>query len=327
MRGGTEADRGHDNLSRQASAWLIQLEDEPDNAALQLEFMDWLATSPAHLEAWEETERVSRLMTAAGPVARTGPVMSAILALPGRLRSLSPVTALASAALAACLAWAVVPDLALHLQSDEITRTGELRRVELDDGSTAFMAPGSAIAFEESAKGRTLDLLRGEAWFDVVRDASRPFRVTTGESTVTVLGTAFSVRKTDSGAEVAVQRGRVAVVPPRGAQPERIELTAGQTVSVDNAGETARGEIRPDHVASWREGVAFVNDQPIGHVIDRLRPWYQGYILARGPGLETRHVSGLYDLRDPDRALQALVRVQNVTVTHVSPWMRIVTVR
>lgn len=327
MSAGTEADRRRDDLSRQAAAWLVQLADEPDNAALQLDFMDWLGTSSAHLEAWEETERVSRLMTAAGSVVRPRPITASIWARAGRFRRLSPAKALASAALAACLAWAVVPDLALHLQSDEITRTGELRVVELDDGSTAFLAPDTAIAFDDSAKSRSLELLRGEAWFDVAHDKSRPFTVAAGESTVTVLGTAFSVRQIDSGAEVAVQRGRVAVMPPRGVEPARIELTAGQSVSVGSAGEAARGEIRPDHVASWREGVAIVNDQPIGNVIDLLRPWYEGYILARGPGLETRHVSGLYDLRDPDRALEALARVQNVTVTRVSPWLRIVTIR
>lgn len=146
-----------------------------------------------------------------------------------------------------------------------------------------------------------------------------------GDSTVTVLGTAFSVRKRDNGTDVAVQRGHVAVETPEAASPAHVELTAGQSLSL-SAGAASRGTIKPDRVASWREGVAIVNDQPIGDVIDRLRPWYKGYIIGRGAGLKDRRVSGIYDLRNPDLALEALTRAHKVTVSQVTPWLRIVTV-
>lgn len=312
------------DLSRQATAWLVQLEDEPDNEVLRVQFIDWLATSPAHLAAWEETENVSALMTAAGPLPRLMPSLPAVRA-PAWFRRLPSAKTLAAVALAACFAWILAPDLSLRLRSDEITRTAELRIVRLKDGSTVHLAPVTAIAFTNGAKGRTLDLLQGEAWFDVAHDKARPFRVMTGNSTVTVLGTAFSVRKTESGTDVAVQRGRVAVTTPDAGQAVRVELDPGQSFSLSE-GVATRGAIRPDRVASWRGGVAIVNDQPIGDVIDRLRPWYKGYIIARGAGLKSRRVSGIYDLRDPDRALEALARAHKVTVSQVSPWLRIVTV-
>lgn len=311
------------DLSRQASAWFLQLDDEPDNESLRAEFMDWRATSPAHLAAWEETVRVSDLISVAGPLPRNAPIIESELPRHGWFRRMSSTRTLASLALAACLAWAVVPDLSLQLRSDEITTTAELRVVRLEDGSTLHLAPRTAIAFSNDAKGRTLSLLQGEAWFDVAHDTARPFRVLAGESTVTVLGTAFSVRRTDRGTDVAVQRGHVAVTMPHG--PARVDLVAGHSVSL-SAGTALRGTIRPDRIASWREGVAIINDQSIADVIDRLRPWYEGYIVATGPGLKDRRVSGIYDLRDPDLALKALTRAHKVTVSQVSPWLRIVTV-
>lgn len=311
------------DLSRQATAWLVQLDDERDNEALRVQFIDWLATSPAHLAAWEETERVSGLLSAAGPLPRTMP--PATSADRAWFQKFGAAKTLAALALTACFAWTVAPDLSLWLRSDEITRTAELRVVSLGDGSTVHLAPTTAIAFVNGAKGRTLDLLEGEAWFDVAHDEARPFRVVAGDSTVTVLGTAFSVRKTENGTDVAVQRGRVAVTTPDAAQPSRVELVAGQSLALSE-GVATRGTIRLDRVASWREGVAIVNDQPIGNVIDRLRPWYKGYIIARGAGLKDRRVSGIYDLRDPDLALEALTRAHKVTVSQVSPWLRIVTV-
>ena len=311
------------DLSRQATAWLVQLEDEPDNETLRVQFIDWLATSPAHLAAWEETTHVSGLMSAAGPLrASTPPPLSRHRAwLPrfGRVRTFTGL------ALATCFAWFVAPDLSLWVRSDEITRTAELRVVRLKDGSIAHLAPSTAIAFTDDAKGRRLDLLQGEAWFDVAHDEARPFRVVAGDSQVTVLGTAFSVEKIGSNTAVAVQRGRVAVETRDAASPRRVVLIAGQSVWISE-GTASRSTIRSDRVASWREGVAIVNDQPIGDVIDQLRPWYKGYIVARGSGLKNRRVSGVYDLRDPDLALEALRRAHNVTISRVSPWLRIVTV-
>lgn len=322
-RAGMKADRMQGDLSRQATAWLVQLDDDPENDALRAEFMDWLAASPAHHAAWEETRRVSDLIAAAGPLPRNISFLSSAPARRGWFRNIRPAGALASLAMAACLAWIAVPHLALQLRSDAITGTGELRLLKLEDGSTVQLAPATAIAFMNGAAGRTLNLLRGEAWFDVAHDEGRPFKVMAGDSTVTVLGTAFSVRMTDAGTDVAVQRGRVAVAPLGG---PRFELAAGQSLSVNEVGLTVRGETRPDRVASWREGVAIVNDLPIGDMIDRIRPWYGGYIIAGGPGLKNRRVSGIYDLRDPDLALKALTRAHKITVSHVSPWLRIVTV-
>lgn len=323
MSGGTQVDQIPSDLSRQATAWLVQLDDEPDNEALRVQFIDWLATSPAHLAAWEETERVSGLMSALGPLRGiTPPAPSTRWAW---FPKVGRAGTLATLALAACFAWLIAPDLSLRMRADEITRTAELRMVRLKDGSTVHLAPATAIAFTTGASGRRVNLLQGEAWFDVARDKTRPFKVEAGDSTVTVLGTAFSVRKTDDGTDVAVQRGHVAVETPRATPPARVDLIAGQALSV-SAGVATRGTIRPDRVASWREGVAIVNDQPIGDVIDRLRPWYKGYIIAKGAGLKDRRVSGIYDLRDPDAALEALTRAHRVTVSQLSPWLRIVTV-
>lgn len=311
------------DLSLQATTWLVRLDDDPEDEALRLEFMDWLSSAPAHLAAWEETIRVSGLMTSLGPL----PLDHATLpSPPGVTKKLLSGTFFASATIAVALAWVIVPDLSLQLRADQITDTGQTRLVALEDGSKVHLAPNSAIAFTNGKQSRNLKLLRGEAWFDVAPDKARPFKVVTGASTVTVLGTAFSVRKTGKTTDVAVERGRVAVAPPEGTGSNAVMLVAGQSLSMDAAGKAMRGRIRPDRVAVWREGIAIVNDQPIAEVIDRIRPWYRGYILVRGAALQDRRVSGIYDLRHPDQALEALTRAHHVRVAEASPWMRIVTI-
>ncbi|MBF7014332.1 FecR domain-containing protein [Novosphingobium sp. HR1a] len=321
MSGNEEVEPERGDLSRQATAWLVKLEDHPEDDALRLSFVDWLCSSPDHLAAWEETTRVSLLITAAGPSRKKRAWIQPSLAR-ATLRSRK---ALASTAIALALGWAIAPGLWLQLRADETTGTGQVRLVTLEDGSKVHLAPDSAIAFVNGAKGRNLSLLRGEAWFEVARDTARPFRIEAGASSVTVLGTAFSVRKTQRGADVDVARGKVAVTLPEGLTPDRVFLTAGQSLTTDAAGRAVRGAIRPDRVAVWREGIAIVDDQSIADVIDRIRPWYKGYIVVRGAALAERRVSGIYDLSHPDQALEALTRAHDVRVINASPWVRIVT--
>lgn len=308
---------------RQATAWLVNLDEDPENEVLRGDFLDWLDASPTHLGAWKETVAVSSLIARAGPALSALPALPAASARHGWLGRRPSVKAVASMGMAFSLAWIVAPDLIVALQADASTGTAEIRRVELEDGSRAYLGPDSAIAFSNGAQGRSLNLLRGEAYFDVAHDRSRPFEVRAGNSRVTVLGTAFSVRRGDRGAEVEVERGKVAVSRSRRGSSRPVILAAGQHLSADMV---MPGAIRPDRVASWREGVAIVDDLPVSEVIDRIRPWYNGIIVTRGPRLASRRVSGVYDLGDPDQALQALTRAHDVSVSHISPWLRIVTV-
>jgi FecR protein len=98
----------------------------------------------------------------------------------------------------------------------------------LPDGSrVTFLAPGTELA-QSGTQGRQSTLVRGAARFDVVHDASTPFRVTAGGVVVEDLGTVFTVRLDDDRATfVNVESGSVSV---RGAQGARV-LEAGASQS------------------------------------------------------------------------------------------------
>jgi transmembrane sensor len=227
----------------------------------------------------------------------------------------------ASGAAAACLLWAVLPGVMLTLRADQITGTAQIRSITLPDGSMATLAPDTAIRVAIHDGRRDVHLLRGEAYFDVRHDPAHPFRVIAGDSQTRVLGTAFDVRLTQGHAGVAVARGLVEVSRPGTGQ--RQLLPKGEAVTATWRHET----IRPDRVASWRAGHLIVSDQPLGEVIAALRPWHRGMLIARGAGLASKRVTGLYDLRDSDAALRALTRIDGVEIAHLSPWMTIITVR
>lgn len=326
MNRAADHDDRYGDVDRQASAWLVQLDDDPDNGALRAEFESWLAASPRHEAAWRESLTVAGILAVVGPSLGIGKIVPLRHAGPSRLSRLFDWRAVAAIAAAACLAWIAIPGLAIRLQADQVAGTAEIRPVNLADGSKAYLAPGAAMAFDMDGKSRSFRLLRGEAFFEVARDPLRSFRVIAGGGEVTVLGTAFEVGLRNDHATVSVRRGLVQVAYPTGSPPVRERLRPGETIELRWVGASRRGKIRPDRIAAWLHGKAIVNDRPLGEIIDELRPWYRGLIIAQGTGLQQRRVTGIYDLRDPDAALAALAKAHDLTVRELSPWLRIVTV-
>jgi transmembrane sensor len=87
--------------------------------------------------------------------------------------------------------------------------------LKLPDGSTVVLNAGSHLEYPSSfdGTGRREVLLRGEGYFDIKHDATKPFIVRTGNLTTTVLGTAFNIKAYDDeeNITVTVTRGKVQV--------------------------------------------------------------------------------------------------------------------
>ncbi len=95
-----------------------------------------------------------------------------------------------------------------------ITNKGlESKKVELQDGSTVVLEPGSEIRYKESFKNDREVFLAGEAFFEVTKDPEHPFFVYANEVTTKVLGTSFMIKanKLEKEIVVAVKTGKVSV--------------------------------------------------------------------------------------------------------------------
>jgi transmembrane sensor len=321
-----------EHIDRDAVDWVIALQETPDDAALRARFAAWLDADPAHLAAWAEINDVSRLIGAASRASaapdrrnqrapRVGR-RNATRIEGGRRRRRGPVPFFAAAAAAACVALVAMPELIVRARADAVAGSGEVKSVRLADGSLAQLAAGSALAVDFSAGRRKVRLLAGSGYFDVAHDAARPFQVEAGDTVVKVLGTAFEVRKSSDGISVAVRRGRVAVACND--QSSASELKAGQTLDFACGLRSVAGRIQPSRVASWVEGRIVAADQPMREIIDALRPWYGGLILARGEGLDKYRVTGVYDLHHPEQALAALAAAHHAKVQRITPWILVI---
>jgi transmembrane sensor len=96
-------------------------------------------------------------------------------------------------------------------------------------------------------------------------------------------------------------------------------------VRVSADGSSEKGTDAPEIIASGPDRRLSARDRPVADVIDRIRPWFNGRILVVDANVGRQRVTGVFDAGDPPRALQALVGPQGGRVTHVTPWLLIVT--
>jgi Fe2+-dicitrate sensor, membrane component len=299
-----------DRATDEAAHWLVALEDDPGNPDLRARFETWLTAHPENAAAWADTTDVYAMMTETEPVH----------AERWRSRPRPAVAKAAALALAAGLAFALLPGMMTYLRADQTTATAEVRAVRLEDGSMVHLGPGSALDVAFAGGERRVRLLDGEAFFEVVPDPDRPFRVEAGGTEATVLGTAFDVRLGSGGTTVAVRHGRVRV--DGGPASERLE--AGDWVRMGSGGTAERGVVPPAEVASWLGGQIVARDRPVAEVVDELRRYHSGVIVLADDALGARRVTGVYNVADPRAALRAVAGAHGATVRSLTPWVLLV---
>lgn len=156
------------------------------------------------------------------------------------------------------------------------TRVGELRTVRLVDGSRVTLGGNTRLRAVLETNGRHIELSRGEAYFAVAKDRTRPFTVRAGETTVTAVGTEFNVRRREDQVDVTMVEGKVFVQPQQvSVRPQAVQHHFAPSIPV-SAGEKAvvgETDVSLAHVddasasAAWRSGRLVFDREPLKDVI------------------------------------------------------------
>lgn len=153
-----------------------------------------------------------------------------------------------------------------------IPRGGE-NTVQLSDGTTVHMNAASELVFPMCfSGGQRVVELKGEAYFDVKKDAEHPFIVRTKYGDVSVLGTAFNVNAyADRGrCEVTLVRGKVRFTNP---YRESVVLEPGdQAVAAGNL--LHKRAVDVDDYISWTRGVYNFRNESLNDILSTFSKWY-----------------------------------------------------
>ncbi len=118
-------------------------------------------------------------------------------------------------------------------------------------------------------------ILKGEAFFEVTRNESKPFIIETEKMEIMVLGTSFIVSAYDDESvnSVSVKSGKVEV---KGTNANRsIQLTQNEATFYQGGAEMKKSEItKPDYVFGWIDQKLLFDNHSIEEVLDRISRWY-----------------------------------------------------
>jgi transmembrane sensor len=176
---------------------------------------------------------------------------------------------------------ATTPQLSYVTKS---TQQGENLTVQLPDGTKVKLNSSSSLKYAENFDGgetRTVEL-KGEAFFDVMRNEARPFVIKTGDVRTTVLGTSFNVNaRKESTVKVAVVSGKVEVAK----DPSSVIITAGEMALSDE--ELTSMPYDFDTEIGWKNGLLILKGKDFMEIIDDLEEWYGVEIEVNGKITET----------------------------------------
>jgi transmembrane sensor len=309
-----------DIIAEQAIQWFARLRGDQVSEKERNQFADWYQASEAHRHAyddigkfWENNDFTQLLSNI--------PLSSREIQS-GRRRSRLTYTVPALAA-AACLALTLVifrPTLNC-LQADYCTGIGEIRSVQLADGSRITLNSGTALAVDLRDAKRRVQLVHGEAFFEVRRNPQQPFLVDSRHSTTRVLGTQFIVREGSQSDTVTVVSGVVEVSHDR--QTSSI-LKANDSITVAAKHNDEIRQVAPTASAAWLKGSAIFDNAPLSDVVTELGRYRRGSILIKDEALKNLKVSGRFDITDTDKALTALQQTLPIRIYRFTPLLIVI---
>lgn len=163
------------------------------------------------------------------------------------------------------------------------TPRGGQYQVVLADGSKVWLNAASSITFPTSFPGKEREVkVTGEAYFEVVHNAAKPFRVSVGDMKVEVLGTHFNVNAYEDEGEIKTTLLEGSVNVSVGSRSVRI--TPGEEARIrshnDNI-EIGKG-VNVDEVIAWKNGLFQFDQANIQTIMRQIARWYDVDVEFRG---------------------------------------------
>ncbi|WP_374833103.1 FecR family protein [Paenochrobactrum pullorum] len=308
----------------EAADWFVRMNNQPVSNAVQRSFNAWCEQSAQHKLAYQRTADLwGELKAPALEAAKTGwhRRYATRNSSFGKFIKWSTVAASLVAAISCGALWRDAGLFQRHI-SDYAAAPGQQLEITLRDGSRVYLDGDSALNEYFTDQERKVELVRGRAWFDVVRNENRPFKVAGGLANIQVLGTAFAVELEQDLTKVTVERGLVAVYGHDASHG--INLPAGNSAAVSKDKiEQVDGDDAEARLA-WRRGLIMMNQTPLKSVLHELSRYSSGRIVLNDPDLENLPVSGVFQANNPDAVFDALRNTLNLSVVHVPGLLTII---
>lgn len=310
-------------VNEEAAQWVARIDSRPLDKQAKADLERWLARDDRHRGAlfrtlallqmagdsnaiesgvWEVLDPHADVPEGAGSSQLAGDEPLPSGPRIGRRRILWAGAALAASAVPVAFLSGVLSGDPEGSANNIKTQVGQTAHVALEDGSLAIVNTASRLDVRQSPSLRSVRLDEGEAWFQVAKDAARPFVVSVGDVRVRAVGTAFSVRKRDNGADVQVTEGTVEVWT-EAQSGRRLRVSAGTSAFVSET-HGVQGLVKDpaevERQLSWRSGVLRFDGNTLREAADEFNR-YNLVKLQIDPALGDERVIGRFNSGEPSK--------------------------
>lgn len=363
-------------ISQEAAEWFIEFRTGDIDAEGRRAFDAWVRASPEHLRAfiemallWRESGAVSADSSVEDLIARVRAESNVVawadlapsgysgaavdcdaraavadraaaapsVSVPPRRSRRVRNFAVAAAILVGLVSATLMSWSYLHGPPSYVTEAGEQRMIRLADGSAVRLDSRSRLRVAFTETERAVELLEGQALFDVAQNPTKPFVVHSDGTLVRAVGTQFDVDRNRGGTVVTVVEGRVAVYSGAKAaapasstkyassdagpssEPERAGLhSPAQRIGEDlgddapvmlSAGEQLRivegqGSARPitanvSSATAWTQGQLILESASLAEAAEEFNRYSPRKLVAQDHGAPPLRLSGVF-ATDPE---------------------------
>lgn len=197
-----------------------------------------------------------------------------------------------------------------HILVTQTTARGEKLDVVLPDGTQVKLNAGSSISYPETFDGNLRSVaLKGEAFFEVIKNPNKPFEVRTGELKTTVLGTSFNINTHDSdNITITVATGKVRVISSK---DQEVFLTPSKQMTFNKVTKAMISQ-KVDmykHIA-WKDGILQFEDITIAEAAEKLEQWYNVSIKVLNNDIANCKFTGSFNNEELLTILESLSYVK-----------------
>jgi transmembrane sensor len=195
------------------------------------------------------------------------------------------------------------------------TGIGGFLRIVLADQTAIKLNTDSEVRVALLPQLRKVELVRGEASFEVAHDASRPFIVSAGNTAVRAVGTKFDVYRLASSVEITVDEGKVIVgapelldVPDITISPTLLPLAAGQSALASGSGVQLK-ELPKREMArklAWQNQMLVFDSDTLAEVVAQFNRYNTRQLVIADPRLATLQIGGYFRATNLDAFIRVL---------------------
>lgn len=305
----------HTEIIRQeAIEWFLQRQKNSEPTRKESEhFFKWLAQDNEHLRIYQEVSQhwraIEKFKQHNFPARQ-----EAIRYQRSNVSLFFQYKTVFASLLIICLTSFLIPKDWLGINQMYSTQKGERQLFELLDGSHIELNTDSEVTVSVNFFRRRVNIIRGEVFFDVHHENTRPFEIHALNGIIRDVGTRFDVYIQPSQVNVLVEEG-IVEIEAKTTQT----LVAGEQISYVPSGEfTVSSKHKMNDVAAWRQGLLIFHNQTLNEVLVEIGRYHATRLYLQNKSLGDLHISGTFHIDQLQSTLNAITKLLPLRIEQIN---------